>query len=185
MTATVRKPLASRISRWSLTLVLAFGSLVWITLNVWTAPTGILWHVFHGRATAFGSQKIVVPWDMWVDRPNQSLMIIREPAKYRLVNSPWGTIVLVRGRGQPTSPTSNYSRIARSEEQLPEGFRLQLVREVRSGKQRGLCWESSRIGTPEPMISCHFDNDTLSATFNGTSKYSDAFYSAISAAAPK
>jgi hypothetical protein len=175
------KAFASRISRWSFVLVLTLGSLIWISLNVWTAPAGILWHVLHGRFITFGGQKIAVPWDMWVNRSNQSCLIIREAAKYRLLNSPWCTIVLARGAGQPTNMVTDYSRIAHSEEQLPEGFRLRLVREVRSGKRKGYCWESSRVDTPELVISCHFDNDTFSAAFSGNSKYSNAFYEAISA----
>jgi hypothetical protein len=173
------KVFASRISRWSFALVLSFGVLIWISLNVWTAPAGILWHVFHGRFITFGGQKIAVPWDMWVDGSSESTIMIREAAKYRLLNSPWGTIVLARGAGKPTDLVTDNGRIVRSEEQLPEGFHLRLVREVRSGKRKGYCWESSRVDTPELIISCHFDHETLSAAFSGNSKYSNAFYEAI------
>jgi hypothetical protein len=180
VTVIMAKAFGSRISRWSLALVLAFSVVVWISLDVWTAPAGILWHLFHGRSTIFAGEKIVVPWDMWVDGSSQSIAITREAAKYGLLNSPWGTIVLARGEGQRTNMVTDYGRIARSEEQLPKGFRLRLVREVRLEKRKGYCWESSRVDTPELMISCHFDNETFSAAFRGNSKYSNVFYEAIS-----
>lgn len=179
--AIMAKAFASRISRWSFAVVLTLGSLVWISLNLWTAPIGLLWHISHGRFASFGDRRIAIPWDMWVDRGNHGIVIVREAAKHRLLNSPWGTIVLTQGTGKPTSLPADYDRIARSEEQLPEGFRLQVVREVRARKRRGYCWESSRVGTSELMISCHFQNDTFSAALRGSSSYSHAFYEAISA----
>ena len=63
--------------------VLSLGVLIWGSLNVWTAPAGVLWHLFHGDVASFNGIKFHVPWDMWIHRSSdQSLMIVRESPRF-------------------------------------------------------------------------------------------------------
>lgn len=189
MNISLRKSLKGRIARLLLAAALLFGALVWASSNVWTASAGLVWHLFHGTYVSFEGHKIRVPWDMLVPLSgDRALMIIREAPKYSLLHSPSATILIQRGARQPADMSKDYDRIARTNEQPPDGYRFQGVRQVSSPKGTIYCWELARLDAPYLSISCWFDKDTLAASFGGSPVYRERFYrvlAAVSAAPPR
>jgi len=159
------------------------GGSVWLSLNVWTAPVGLIWHSIHGRSIIFDGHTVDVPWDMWVENSSaQSLMIIREAPKYPLQQLPAGTIIIQRGSGRAADMSKDYDRIVRADETPPKGYRLQGTRRLFSEKGTAYCWELARTDASHISISCWFDKDTLVAWYEGSPLYRDRFYRVLAAA---
>lgn len=184
-----RKSLRGRVARLLLAAALLFGVLVWASSNVWTAPAGVVWHLFHGSSVSFEGHQIGVPWDMLVPLSgDRALMIIREAPKYPLLHSPAATILIARGAGQPTDMSRNYDKIARANGQPPNGYRFQGVRQVSAAKGTIYCWELASLDASSLSISCWFDKDTLAASYGGSPAYRERFYrvlAAVSGAPPR
>ncbi len=126
--------------------VLLFGALVWVSLNVWTASVGLVWHLFHGNFTSFDGHRIHVPWDMWIHRSaDQTLTIVREAPKYPILRSPAGIILIQRIPGRATDMSKDYDRIARDSERARNGYQFQGVHQLATAKGHGYCWELVRL----------------------------------------
>src|SRR6266571_589839 len=180
-------PILNNIGRGSRLLlagILLMGVLVWISLNVWTVPVALVWHLFHGNLTSFDGHSIHVPWDMWIYRPpGQALIINREAPRYSILRSPAGSILIERSPGRATDMSKDYDRIARTNERPPSGYRLDRTRRLSAAQGTGYCWELTRIDSPYLSISCWFDKDTLAATYGGSPIYRDEFYKVLAAIA--
>jgi hypothetical protein len=179
-----RKSLRGRIARALLAAALLFGALVWISLNVWTAPAGLVWHLFHGTSVSFEGHRIGVPWDMLVPLSgDRALMMIREAPNHPIpmLHSPAGTILIQRGAGRPIDVSKDYKIIARVNEQPPDGYRFQGVRQLSSAKGTIYCWELARLDASYLSISCWFDKDTLTASYGGSPAYRERFYQVLAA----
>jgi hypothetical protein len=166
-------------ARLSVVGLLVIVALVWITLDVWTAPLGFVSHVLRGTYASFEGQAVRVPWDMWVQlSDNDTLMIVRRAPTYPLLNSPWGTIMIQRGTGQPTNMARDFDKIARASEEL-NGYQFQDLHQLSAPKGTVYCWESLKNDSPTLSISCWFDNDTLAASYAGSPDYRSRFYNVI------
>jgi hypothetical protein len=156
--------------------------LLWVFLYVWTAPVGLIWHVFHGNFTTFEQHEIRVPWDMWrVSSSGTHLTLLREASKYRIINSPSGVIIVSRRPGPATDMSKEYDRIAQAIEHPPSGYKFEGLHQLTAAKGPVYCWESVTLDSTEISISCWFDKDTLAASFGGTAGYRDEFYKVIAA----
>src|SRR5271169_6774371 len=83
----IRRP--RRTSMLLLGAIISLGALVWISLSIWTAPLGLMWHFFHGHSASFEGHRVDVPWDMWVSRSTPGvLLMVRHTPKYPLLQSP-------------------------------------------------------------------------------------------------
>lgn len=108
-----RKPSNRRtlMARISLAVAVLLGGFTWVSLDVWTAPAGLIWHAFHGSTVSFEGRKIPVPRDMWVRKTSDmAVIMIREAPKYPLLHSPAGTIVFERSPGRATDMSKDYAR---------------------------------------------------------------------------
>jgi hypothetical protein len=169
-----------QITRRLVTGVLLVGAFVWFSLNVWTAPVGLVWHSFHGNFTSFEGHRVPIPWDIWVGRSAKgSLMVTREASKYPILRSPAGTILIERGTGRAADMSKDYDRVARTNDPPPNGYRLQDIRQVLAAKGIGYCWEIVRVDSSYLSISCWFDKDTLAASYGGSPAYREKFYSVL------
>lgn len=169
-----------RFAKGLLAVALIFVALAWISFDVWTAPIGLVWHLFHGNSISFDGRKVHVPWDMWAPQlsnlgGDQSVMLIRETPSYTLVRQPYGLILIERSAGPATDLSKSYDRIARANEQT-KGFRLLDLRRLSGAKGNVYCWESTMLNATYLNISCYFDKDTLGATYAGSPEYSERFY---------
>ena len=163
-----------------LTGVVLFLALVWASMNIWTAPAGMIWHACHGNFTSFEGRKIHVPWDMMVLRSSdQAISLLREPPKYPILASRSGIIQIMRTRAPATDMSKYYDRIAGANEVAPNGYRLQGLRQLSAPKGTVYCWEIARLDASHLSISCWFDQDTLSASYEGSRVYSQEFYNAV------
>src|ERR1700735_1241730 len=131
----------SKVSRRLLAGAFLFLSLVWVCLNVWTAPIGMIWHIFHGNFTSFEGRKIHVPWDMWVLRSPESITVLREAPKYPILRSPASIILIQRTEGAATDMSKYYDRISHANELPPNGYRLRGLRQLSASKGTVYCWE--------------------------------------------
>jgi hypothetical protein len=174
------KSLRLRVARMVLAGTLLFAALVWVSLNVWTASLGVVWHVFHGNFTSFEGHRIHVPWDMLVLRSaDPSLTMVREAPTYPILRSPGGIVLIERRSGPANDMSKYYDRIARANEQPRNGYRFQGIRQLSSAKGTVYCWEMDRLDASQLSISCWFDKDTLGATYDGSPVYRNEFYKAI------
>jgi hypothetical protein len=165
-----------RFARGLLAVALIFAALVWISFDVWTAPIGLAWHIFHGDSVSFDGRKVRVPWDMRAFQPDdRSVMLIREEPRYAFLRQPYGAILVVRHAGPATDLSKNYDRIAHANEQT-KGYRFLDLRRLPGVKGTVSCWESAKLDAPYTSISCYFDKDTLGAAYGGSPEYSDRFY---------
>jgi hypothetical protein len=174
-----RKSLRGRIARLFLAAALLFGVLVWVSSNAWTAPAGLVWHLFHGTSVSFEGHKIGVPWDMLVPLSgDRALMMTREVPSHPIpmLHSPAATILIQRDAGRPTDMSRNYDKIARANEQPPDGYRFQGLRQLSAAKGTIYCWELARLDASYISISCWFDKDTLAASYGGSPAYRERFY---------
>jgi hypothetical protein len=184
MDKSLPKSLRTRIARLLLAAALLFGALVWISLNVWTASAGLVWHLFHGTSVSFEGHKIGVPWDMLVPLSgDRALMIIREAPSHPIpmLHSPAATILIQRDAAQPTDMSRYYDRIARANEQPPNGYRFEGLRKLSAAKGTIYCWELAQLDASYISISCWFDKDTLAASFGGSPAYRERFYRVLAA----
>jgi hypothetical protein len=157
--------------------------LEWAVSSIWTAQAGLLWHLFHGNYAWFNGNKVQVPWDMWVQRPaDDTLMIVREAPKYPILRSPAGTIIIGRFPGPAVDMSKDYRRFASANERARDGYQLRGVNKIKTEKGLGYCWELVRTDVSNVSISCQFDNDTLTAGFEGSLAYRTRFYDAIETA---
>jgi hypothetical protein len=180
------KRLGLRVSRTSIRLMIGFVvccSVAWICAFAWTAPAGIAWHALHGNYASFAQRKVPVPWDMWVsDLDEENLTITRQTANDPVFHSPSGIMFISRSKTGPViDMAKDYNRLAHSNEQAPEGFRYEGMREFTATNGKGYCWESDSIDFLYVSISCWFDQDTLDAAFVGSTVYRDKFYRIVSA----
>jgi hypothetical protein len=184
MDISLRKSLRGPIAQLLLAAALLFGALVWISLNVWTAPAGLVWHLFHGTSVSFEGRKIAVPWDMLVPLSgDRALMMIREAPSHpiSMLHSPAAVILIQRDAGRPTDMSKDYATIARVNEQPPNGYRFNGLRQLSASKGTIYCWELARLDAPYLSISCWFDKDTLAASFGGSPVYREHFYKVLAA----
>jgi hypothetical protein len=152
--------------------------MVWLSLNVWTAPVGLLWHLFHGSFTSFEKRKIHVPWDMWRENSGDgALTLIRWKPAYRILTSPSGVITVLRSR-LTIDMSKNYDKIADMNEHPPSGYKFRGLHQFTAAKGTAYCWESVALDSSR-VISCWFDKDTMLADFYGSPVYRDEFYKAI------
>lgn len=166
-----------------LAVVLLFGALEWVSLNVWTAPIGMVWHLFHGSFTPFDGHKIHVPWDMWVSNSaDHSVVIIRPASKHPVLRSPAGVMLIDRSRRPVTDLSKNYERFARTLEHPLDGHQFLGVHRLSTPTGYGYCWEQSKFDFSELYITCVFEKDTLGGSYVGSSAYRKDFYAAIEAA---
>jgi hypothetical protein len=180
----VSKSFRVQVARMVLAGVVLLAALVWISLNVWTASFGLVWHLFHGNFTSFEGHGIHVPWDMLVLRSaDPSLTMVRETPKYPILRSPGGIILIERRSGPANDMSKYYDRIARANEQPQNGYQLQGLHKMSSAKGTVYCWEMDRLDASSLSISCWFDKDTLSASYDGSPVYRNEFFKAIEAAA--
>jgi hypothetical protein len=126
--------------------ILFVGVMAWLLLQFWTAPVGVLSHLIFGQTTLFEGHLIHVPWDMWVqDSTRDHVGLIREASRFRLLHSPSGFIILLRGSGPVTDMSKNYERIASANEQPQNGFRLQALHKLAGTKGTVYCWELAQV----------------------------------------
>jgi len=164
----------------SLVAVLYLSVALLYSMTFWTAPLGIAWHLFHGTYTTFEGHRIRVPWDMWALHLDAGgLVIVRKVPKYPLLRSPAGIIGIGRGRGPATDMSKYYDRIARVNEHVPSGYRLQGRRQMSAARGTVYCWELASVDSSYLSIDCWFDKDTLGATYQGSSVYRDKFYAMV------
>jgi hypothetical protein len=184
MDISLRKSLRGRIARLLLAAALLFGALVWISLDVWTAPAGLVWHLFHGTSVSFEGHKVAVPWDMLVPLSgDRALMMTRQVPSHPIpmLHSPAATILIQRDVGQPTDMSKEYATIARVNEQPPNGYRFNGLRQLFAAKGAIYCWEVMQLDESYISISCWFDKDTLAASFGGSPAYRERFYKVLAA----
>jgi hypothetical protein len=128
---------------------------------------------------SFEGHPIHVPWDMWVSSSNtNALTIIRQAPQYSWTHSPSGILLFVRDQGAPTSFSKNYERIAATNGSQ-KGYRFQDLQKLEGQKGSVFCWELSKADSSSITISCHFDHDTLSASYDGSPMYRAGFYEAV------
>jgi hypothetical protein len=152
-------------------VALSFAMSVWILFNVWTAPAGLFWHLFHGKFASFDGRRIHVPWDMWVSSSGvHSLSIIRDAPLHPFLHSPSGILLFVRRQGPATDMSKNYDRIATAYRSRA-GYLFQGVQELEGRNGIVFCWELTTADSSSSSISCLFDEDTLSANFEGSAVY--------------
>jgi hypothetical protein len=184
MDISLRKSLRGRVARLLLAAALLFGALVWISLDVWTAPAGLVWHLFHGSSVSFEGHRVAVPWDMLVlHLDEKAFMMTRQVPSHAIpiLHSPAAVILIQRDARQPTDMSKDYATIARVNEQPPNGYRFDGLRQLSAPKGTIYCWELARLDTPYLSISCWFDKDTLAASFGGSPAYRERFYKVLAA----
>jgi hypothetical protein len=161
----------------------SFGALAWVCLNIWTVPAGMFWHLFHGKSASFEGHLLHVPWDMWASNTSaHDLSIIRAAPQYSLLHSPSGILLFVRWQGPPTDISKNYERIAAANGSRM-GYRFQGLQKLEGQKGSVFCWELAKTDLSSMTVSCLFDNDTLSASYDGSPKYLAGFYKAVAVVA--
>jgi len=160
--------------------ILLVGAMAWLLLQFWTAPLGVCSHLLFGQAAFFEGHRIPVPWDMLVAGSTKDhLVLVRESPRFRLLRAPAGSIIVLRGPGPVTDMSKNYERIASANEQPPEGFSFHALRKFAGAKGTVFCWELASSDFSVTSVSCSFDNDTLAASFSGSSVYRERFYSIV------
>lgn len=191
MTSKTQNARTSAIARRKVAKRLLLGAsvstaAVWFALNVWTAPIGLAWHLRNGNYAAFAGHKIRVPWDMMVhSADDDSMTIIREQPRYRILPSPSALIVISRTSGPIIDMNRDYPQIARVNEQPPKGYRFQGIHNVEAAKGKGFCWESVRADPTDYLIACRFDNDSLTAFYSGDPSHKAEFYKVVATVSEK
>ena len=161
--------------------VIVVVTLMYVSTNVWTAPIGLVWHLFHGNAVSFSGYKIYVPGDRWAHTSGRDgVTILRQAPNYNIFHSPSGILLFTRGSGPATDMSRNYDKIAQANEQTTLELHPMGTRKLAGTKGTVYCWESANGDVSNLVISCWFDKDTLAASYTGTPNYRDDFYRAVS-----
>lgn len=151
-----RKPSNRRtlMARISLAVAVLLGGFTWVSLDVWTAPAGLIWHAFHGSTVSFEGRKIPVPRDMWVRKTSDmAVIMIREAPKYPLLHSPAGTIVFERSPGRATDMSKDYATIAHANESpAQKGYQVQVLR-FPAPNGPAFCWQTTHPDRSDLYIS--------------------------------
>ena len=161
--------------------VLVIAVLVWVSLDVWTAPVGMVWHLFHGRFTSFEGHKILVPWDMWAEHNSVGAIdIIRTQPDYPIARSRTGVIMIQRVPVR-TDMTKVYDRVSQINGTAVAGYKYLGLQRLQAPRGAVYCWEQARLDSGDLYVECWFDNDTLAATYAGSPTYREDFYDSIKA----
>ena len=94
------------------------------------------------------------------------------------MHSPSGILLFVRGQGAPTDFSKNYEKLAAANGSQ-KGYRFQDLQKLEGQKGSVFCWELTKADSSSITISCRFDHDTLSASYDGSPMYRAGFYEAV------
>lgn len=170
---------SSRFSRLMLASILLVGICVWAALNVWTAPLGLAWHLFHGQFAFFHGHPIKVPWDMFVlQSGGGNITILREAPRYAVLGSPSGLMIMVRVPRQ-SAGRQGFGGSAPTYLQPPKEYQPSAGQKIELG-QNVFCSQYERADLPRFYIACSSTNDSF--VYEGDARYCDSFYSGVTAA---